>query len=250
MKAEIEILRRMNVGNETLKSKIRAVLDYVRVDQQTLLDSLSDEARAEVGTIAQWSFKDVIVHSTFWWGNFQERLDASHSGTEIPKSIENYDEVNDALQEQHKHDNWERVLAEDARVMQAIYAWLEKLDDQTLKDKEKYPWMHGRPVFNQFLGNCWHDEWHFARYLVVNGRLPEAAAMHEAFVEQIKPIEDWHGVAVYNLACFYAVSGMKTEAIKTLRKALKLRPDLKVCANEDPDFESLHKEPEYQALYN
>lgn len=238
------------MGEKNLKDHIRAVIDYVQGDQQKILNNLSKAEKDEVGSLERWSFKDVVVHSNYWWGVFLQRLEANQKGEKpLEKVMEDCDQINDALQEEHKNDNWEKVLKEHERVMQAIYGCLEKLDEQILRDKEKFTWMHGRPVFNQFLGNCWHDEWHYARYLAERGKVAEATKMHEAFVAQIKPIEEWYSIAVYNLACFYSVSGMKEEAIKTLRKALKLRPDIKEWSKEDPDFDNIREEPDYLTLY-
>jgi hypothetical protein len=42
---------------------------------------------------------------------------------------------------------------------------------------------------------------------------------------------------------------MKKEAVSTLKKALKLRPDMKDWSKEDPDLENIRKEKEYLKIY-
>lgn len=75
----------------------------------------------------------------------------------------------------------------------------------------------------------WHD-----RALVLDRRLVE-----------LRPDDC---VACYNLACSLAVVGYRLEAIATLRQALETGyDDLEFLAG-DADLETLHDEPEYQAL--
>ncbi len=79
--------------------------------------------------------------------------------------------------------------------------------------------------------------------------MEKGVALQENLVSQLKILPEWEYIAVYNLACFYSVSGMKEQAITTLKKALKLRPDMKEWSKEDPDFENIRQEAEYQKIY-
>ena len=47
----------------------------------------------------------------------------------------------------------------------------------------------------------------------------------------------------------YALSGNKESALAGLAEALHLNPELTLWSQQDPDFDSLHDEPAYQALY-
>ena len=65
-------------------------------------------------------------------------------------------------------------------------------------------------------------------------------------------VADWpgqYGIARYNLACFYALTGQIDLALPELREALKLRPSLLEWSKQDPDLAVLRAEPMYQALY-
>jgi tetratricopeptide (TPR) repeat protein len=56
------------------------------------------------------------------------------------------------------------------------------------------------------------------------------------------------GVAHYNLGCSLALLGYAQEALQSLRRALESGySDIDFLEN-DPDLDSLHKEPEYQDL--
>jgi len=233
----------------TMKEKIRKIIDVVSVDQRRLLNALSEKEKKEIGSTQRWSFKDVLVHSNFWWNVFLERLQAAADGKEVKVMPDDVNAINDGVLEEHKHDSWDTVLAENARVRQAVLDWLDKLNEKDLTDTELYEWTRGRALYHQFLGDCWHDEWHFARFLAEHGKLKEGVALQENLVAQLKILPEWESIAVYNLACFYSVSGMKEQAISTLKKALKLQPDMKDWSKEDPDFANIRQEPAYQKIY-
>ena len=76
--------------------------------------------------------------------------------------------------------------------------------------------------------------------------------MLEASVELLSGLDDspqWRGTAIYNLACFLALGGIKETAIAKLGEALRLNPDLTEWSKEDADFASIREEPGYKALY-
>lgn len=233
----------------SIKEKIRKIIDLVSTDQRKLLDSLSEEERREIGSIQRWSFKDVLVHSSFWWNTFLERLQAAADGKEVKVMPDDINEINDGVLEEHKYDSWDEVLDENARVRRAVLTWLDRLTEKELSDTELYEWTRGRVLYNQFLGDCWHDEWHYARYLAEHGKLEEGVALQENLVSQLKILPEWEYIAIYNLACFYSVSDMKEKAIVTLKKALKMNPEMKEWSKEDPDFENIRQEAEYQTIY-
>jgi hypothetical protein len=60
----------------------------------------------------------------------------------------------------------------------------------------------------------------------------------------------WQGVAVYNLACFYALAGEKEQSISNLKEALRLNPALTDWSKQDPDFDSIREDSEYSAIYD
>jgi tetratricopeptide (TPR) repeat protein len=53
------------------------------------------------------------------------------------------------------------------------------------------------------------------------------------------------GVVQYNLACHYALAGETETAIKKLREALELNPELAEWSKEDSDLASIREEPGY-----
>jgi uncharacterized Ntn-hydrolase superfamily protein len=54
--------------------------------------------------------------------------------------------------------------------------------------------------------------------------------------------------ALYDLACYYSLSGMKAEALETLGQSLALSPEFKKMARDDPDFEALREDEGFKAI--
>ncbi len=54
--------------------------------------------------------------------------------------------------------------------------------------------------------------------------------------------------ALYDLACYYALSGEKGKALETLERALALEPKFKSMAKGDPDFETLRGNNRFKAM--
>ena len=54
----------------------------------------------------------------------------------------------------------------------------------------------------------------------------------------------------YNLACVYALSGLKDKALPALKEAFALNPGLLEWSKQDSDLNSLRQEPEFLALFS
>jgi len=70
-----------------------------------------------------------------------------------------------------------------------------------------------------------------------------------ATLKKVLELDPTDGLAQYNCACTYAVMGDKEEALKCLRNAiLGGYKNVTEWVKSDPDLESLHNDPEYEAL--
>ena len=54
--------------------------------------------------------------------------------------------------------------------------------------------------------------------------------------------------ALYDLACYYCLTGQKEQALETLRRAIDLAPRFKQMAKEDPDLECLRADESFEDL--
>jgi Flp pilus assembly protein TadD len=75
-------------------------------------------------------------------------------------------------------------------------------------------------------------------------RLPQAiAAMQQACRHHSD-----EPVVLYNLSCYYALSGDKTQALSWLGRALRMEPSLKKLIADESDFDSLRHDPDFTHL--
>ncbi len=91
------------------------------------------------------------------------------------------------------------------------------------------------------------------QYLVEQGYTKRAPALQQEATDTHLSLDDSpdaRGMAIYNLACFQALSGEADRAPINLREALGLAPRLIDWSKQDPDLASLRSDARYQALYS
>ena len=233
-----------------LKDVLIDLFGRAQSDQRELLAALSEDERAEIGTADHWSIKDVVLHIAFWKNRQVERLVAAARG-ETPVD-EPFEQANARVFEEWRARPWQAVIDESERVFEALVAEVRAFDPAALVDPNRYEWQNGRALLASVISNgFWHPESHIAQCYVDRGDLPRATRMQEALTEQLGQYGEQlvsRGEALYNLACFYALSGQPDQALARLPEALRLRPDLVEWSKEDSDLVSLHDLPAYQAL--
>jgi len=75
-------------------------------------------------------------------------------------------------------------------------------------------------------------------------QLPQAiAAMEQAY--RAKPDEP---IILYNLACYFALDGNKTQALSWLGRALRMESSLRKLIPEETDFDDLRDDPDFQFI--
>lgn len=55
---------------------------------------------------------------------------------------------------------------------------------------------------------------------------------------------------MYNLACYYTLQGDKPRALGHLGRALRLNPSLRNLVPDEPDFDALRDDPDFQFITN
>jgi tetratricopeptide (TPR) repeat protein len=237
---------------DQLKTSLIELLGRAQSDQRELLAALSDDERGAIGAADRWSVKDVVLHIAFWKKRQLERLAAAARG-ETPVELEHYEQVNARVFEEWRERPWQAVIDESECIFEALVVQVREFDPLALADPNRYAWQSGRSLLSSLVGNgFWHPESHIAQCYIDRGDLPRATRMQEELTEQLGQYGDQlapRGEALYNLACFYAVSGQADQALALLPEALRLQPDVVEWSKEDPDLVSLHGLPAYQALY-
>ncbi len=69
----------------------------------------------------------------------------------------------------------------------------------------------------------------------------------EALEEALRH-EPGEAILHYNLACYLSLVGDKERALRKLSKALVIDPNYRELVDEEPDFDSIRDDPEFQAL--
>ncbi len=76
------------------------------------------------------------------------------------------------------------------------------------------------------------------------GRLDLACAD----LEKAKQISPRNSLVLYNLACYYSLTGRKRDALTHLEKALSLEPGLRKLIDKESDFDPLRSDPDFIRL--
>lgn len=240
--------------NAPVKSHLVELLRRARQDELLLFSSLSTEERAASGTLEQWSAKDLAAHIAFWEERLTQRLAGRARGESFSELTDGeVDQVNAEAFEKSRHLDWDQVQAEAKRVFDQLLAMVSGFTEQELTDPSPVGWYRNRSLLASIMGNSYtHPQTHVAWVHLHRGDLQRAREIHEALAQAQIDMDGSpasRALALYNLACFYALSGEPVKAIDLLSQALPLRADLVDWSKQDPDLDSLRELPEYRALY-
>jgi len=67
-------------------------------------------------------------------------------------------------------------------------------------------------------------------------------------IERALAVEPEEALLHYNLACYLSLAGRKRGALDHLAKAFALDPSYRQLTDEEPDFDPIRSDPEFQAL--
>lgn len=68
-------------------------------------------------------------------------------------------------------------------------------------------------------------------------------------LQQVLASEPAEPLVHYNLACYWSLAGDKQQALEFLARALDINPEFRRLVDDEPDFDPVRSEPEFQALY-
>jgi len=229
------------------------LLKQARELETNFVGTLSDKERARIGTLDNWSAKDVISHITARKALAAEGLLAI-SEARSPIGRIDLDQENVILFKEYLGKTWDEVLGLAADAFQGILAQLERLGEHELARREKFfPWQGERPLWRLIVGSgCIHPLGHIVEFHRNRGQREQVGKMLGEVVRSMVGLDDgsvWQGEVKYNLACMHSLLGARAEAIRDLREALALNPGLTGLSEEDPDLDTIRGEPEYQAIY-
>jgi hypothetical protein len=228
------------------------LLKQVHEMEMHFVDALSGQEHARIGTLEDWSAKDVISHIAAWKTRMADNLLAV-SEARSPTGSEDLDRENAILFEEYHDKTWDEVLRMATGAFQRVVAQVEVLGEQELVSCEIFSWQGERPLWRLIVGNGYiHPIAHMAEFHRNRGNREQAGKMIGEMARSMVGLDDgsvWQGDVKYNLACHYSLLGAKAKAIRELQESLVLNPGLIDWSKEDPDLDAIRGEPEYQAIY-
>jgi tetratricopeptide (TPR) repeat protein len=221
--------------------------------ERKFVGELPGAERDAVGSLEQWTARDIIAHNSYWRAHHARNLMAVLEGKN-PIRTEDFDHANADIYKQYSDKPWEVVeqLAEDScKLMKEA---VQALGDDGLLRTDLLPWQEERPIWRELVGNAYtHPIIHLAEWFIRKGDNDRAAGLYQEMTGLLADLDDspdWLGTIRYNLACSYSLLGEAQKAIATLDEALKLNPSLLEWSKKDPDFEPIKNETGYLALYD
>ena len=234
-----------------IKPKLLDLLNRAHAHQQAFIAELRDDDHAADGVFEQWSVKDHVAHIAAWKQRQTLQIAATVQG-ETPPAFDDVDHLNRETWETHRARPWAEVLADDQRMHAELMAQVEQLDEAVLAETRRSSGQEGPPLWRSILGNgYWHPMAHITRLYVERGKLGRATEIQEALAHTATELDDSprsRSVGLYNLACFYAMTGQPVKALAILPEALRLNPELVEWSQQDPDLEPLRADARFQAL--
>jgi hypothetical protein len=221
--------------------------------EMDFVDTLSDQERARIGTLEDWSAKDVISHITARKALMADSLLAVSEGRP-PIGSKDLDHENAVLFAEYHDKTWDEVLRLAADAFRMVVTQVEVFGEQELaRCEEFFPWQGERPMWRLIVGSgCIHPIAHMAEFHRNQGNFGQAGEMIGKMARSMAGLDDspvWRGAVKYQLACHYSLLGTKAKAVRELQESLMLHSGLIDWSKEDPDLDAIRGEPEYQTIY-
>lgn len=235
---------------------VNGMIDSLQAEydhERAFMDHLPSESRRRHGTEQDWSARDLQAHITAWKHQAVLRLRDDPSAI-IERSEEITDQSNAVFFETYADHTWESVLEESETTHRELLEELGRLADDDLEKTDAFTWQDGRPLWRQLAGTLLLHPWmHLVEHAIGLGETEAAMESASTMADELVPLSDepsWAGVLQYNAACLSARAGGADQALRQLRSALELRPDLIDWSKEDSDLDSLRSDDRLGRLYS
>lgn len=231
--------------------ELTALLNGMHGKIEAYYNALPESKRTANGTWEVWAPKDVLAHLAFWQNNL---IDIFNSLQSPPPELPPFEERNHANFLNYQMRPWAEVYAAFAGSHDKIVERVKTFSDEDLETPNRFPRITNGSLQGSILGNTFgHSATHLAELLTKSGDAKQGQELQE-FVAQktieYDPSPRSEGVALYNLACYYALNNRTERTVELLKQAFPLRPDLQEYSRQDTDFDRVRDRPEFQALYS
>lgn len=236
----------MNVKNELLN-----LIRKTYQQESNFIASLNEDDRTAIGSSQNWAIKDVLAHSATWKDMMSERIIAARDNQE-PPSYDDLDVFNEELFQRHREKSWQEVEDFMEQANRQLIEQVQLTDEEVLVDSDRYAWLKGRSLSKRTIHNgYYHPMGHIAFLYSERGDKEIGNQLMEEVTQTLLTLDEsaaWQGQTIFNLACYYALSGEKSKALENLSQCFSLSPDIIEWSKQDTDLESLWEDPSYLAL--
>jgi tetratricopeptide (TPR) repeat protein len=238
-----------------IKSQLVEMLESLRQEVHSFAAQLTDVERAAGGTPQRWSAKDNLAHIAEAVTRTAQQIAAFRRNEPSPVEVDtDFEAANQKTFERNKSRAWADVLGEFDRAYGELIEHTAALTEQDLAAPFQFYWQQqSQLMWHGLVGAGYsHPLGHLTQLYIERGESALALSIEEKGVQRLLSLDGtprWQGVAIYNLACHYALAGEKAQAIAKLGEALRVYPGLTDWSKQDADLASLRGEPAYQALY-
>jgi tetratricopeptide (TPR) repeat protein len=231
-----------------VKAKLIELIREIGREEQALFGNLAAVERSALGEADRWAPKDVLAHIAAWKERQAENFAAAARG-EPQKRYDDYESINAKEFQDFRDAPWEEIIQKADRANRRVLEQIESMSEEKLQGLRE----NNDTEWQGILGTAYvHTVSHLGQIYAERGKKDLAHKLAEQTAAELLKLDDgrrWEGTVKYNLACHRALTGDTEQAIRGLREALALRPDLKEWSKEDTDFASIRSEPGYLAIY-
>ena len=241
------------------KSKL---LERVRASQ-TIVEGafaeLSDAERNQAGTLAHWSAKDTLAHIAAWQTRWVDWLSPLSKGrplsAENPPQVDQVDDENRANAEifaANQHRSWAQIHTDYQNASRQILKLAALISEEDLNIPPRFAQHKQETLARRLVGTFyWHIQEHLTRFFIERKNPTRALEIAMEFSRQMGADDTAadRGTALYNLACYAALTGRRELALTNLKMALSLYPELIGWSKKDSDLEALREDSKFKALY-
>ncbi len=148
------------------KAEVLADLRAARERLLSAIAGLGEDDMLRVGAVGIWSVKDVLAHLVSWEAELVTALTRLPQNAGRPPQIVEIEDIDEWNAEQYG-SNAPRALGAVLEDFHGVHKHLLEaiaaLDNRTLDDNRRFPWMEGEPLSYLILENAvWHEEEHAA----------------------------------------------------------------------------------------
>jgi len=237
------------MSGQDIQKNLFQLIEIIFREIADFSDGLSDEQKKAAGSLDAWAAKDVFSHLVFWQEHFNRKLTNARSGEKVPSSGDYLDQVNDGVFIQHADQPFAEARQDLKDSLNRTVDLLREESPDDLLEAGRYDYLGERSLLNDALGTIgWHIPYHLAEFHIQTGNTQAAVDLQEATTKELRIFPGWDVNAVYNLACFYALNNDLKQALKNLRAAFDLKPDMRAWAKQDSDLDSLRSWADFKAL--